>query len=318
MITPTSKIEVHYFFRDETHGMNAFTRNECEKELLQIFKEICASLEIDIELESEAFLEGGLREKWNFIGRNSAQITLIIAVLTIFISRFPVENRELVRLQIENLRLDNELKKRELLEIKNEVETDEDLTDEIVERVLNKLDTNYKLIWHKSNYYKKLTYYPKITQVSTQKLDFDDNPVDEEKQVLRPDFSKFILRSDQLPPNVDEEALIDIISPVLKTGNFTWKGFYKGEIINFEMADNTFNNSVINKEIEFTNGTSIKCVLQQNQKIDDSGFTKIYKNKVLTVLEVINGDNVREETMQGKKYRRDKELNNNQLRLEFE
>ncbi len=84
------------------------------------------------------------------------------------------------------------------------------------------------------------------------------------------------------------------------------------------MVDNTFNNSVINKEIEFTNGTSIKCVLQQNQKIDESGFTKIYKNKVLTVLEVINGENVIEVTMQGKKYRRDKELNNNQLRLEFD
>ncbi len=221
---------MHYFFRDETHGMNAFTRNECEKELLQIFKEICASLDIDVELESEAFLEGGLREKWKFIGRNSAQITLIIAALTLFISRFPVENRELVRLQIENLQLDNELKRRELLEIKNEVETDEDLTDEIVERVLNKLETNYKLIWHKSNYYKKLTYYPKIIQVSTQRLDIYDNPVDEEKNVLRPDFSKFILRSDQLPPNLDEEALIDIISPVLKTGNFNWKGFIKEKL----------------------------------------------------------------------------------------
>ena len=42
--------------------MNAFVRNECEKELLTVFNEIILSLNIDVSVESEAFKEGGLKE----------------------------------------------------------------------------------------------------------------------------------------------------------------------------------------------------------------------------------------------------------------
>lgn len=142
------------------------------------------------------------------------------------------------------------------------------------------------------------------------------NPLKKKKTVERQQFGKFILRSDTFPPNIDEEAVIDIISPVLKKGNFNWKGFYKGDIINFEMNDQTFKNSVLNKEIEFVNGTAIKCVLQQNRKIDETGLVKIIQNKVLTVIEIITGENY-VATEQGKKYKRDKNLKNDQLKLDF-
>lgn len=316
MIKSANKIELHYFLRDETHTMNAFVRNECEKELLTIFKEIIISLDIEIDVESEAFKEGGLKEIWNFLGKNGVQLTLIITVFGLVLSRIPVENKELVKLQIENLELDNELKKQELKKIKNEVRTEEELTDETVERVLEILDRDYKIIWHKSNFYKKLNFYPKVTKLTTQKLNEQNEPVEKERTVERELFGKFILRSDTFPPYIDEEAVIDIISPVLKKGNFNWKGFYKGDIINFEMNDQNFKNSVLNKEIEFINGTAIKCVLQQNRKIDEVGLVKVIQNKVLTVIEIITGENY-VPTEQGKKYKRDKERKNDQLKLDF-
>jgi len=316
VIKSANKIELHYFLRDETHTMNAFVRNECEKELLTIFKEIIISLDIEIDVESEAFKEGGLKEIWNFLGKNGVQLTLIITVFGLVLSRIPVENKELVKLQIENLELDNELKKQELKKIKNEVRTEEELTDETVERVLEILDRDYKIIWHKSNFYKKLNFYPKVTKLTTQKLNEQNEPVEKERTVERELFGKFILRSDTFPPYIDEEAVIDIISPVLKKGNFNWKGFYKGDIINFEMNDQNFKNSVLNKEIEFINGTAIKCVLQQNRKIDEVGLVKVIQNKVLTVIEIITGENY-VPTEQGKKYKRDKERKNDQLKLDF-
>lgn len=296
--------------------MNAFVRNECEKELLTIFKEVIQSLDIEVDVESEAFKEGGLKEIWKFLGKNGVQLTLIVTVFGLVLSRIPVENKELVKLQIENLELDNELKRQELKKIKNGIRTDEELTDEIVERVLEILDKDYKIIWHKSNFYKKLNFYPKVTKLSTQRLNERNEPVEKEKTVVREHFGKFILRSDTFPPNIDEEATIDIISPVLKKGNFTWKGFYKGDIINFEMNDQSFKNSVLNKEIEFINGTAIKCVLQQNRKIDEVGLVKVIQNKVLTVIEIITGDNY-VATEQGRKYKRDKERKNDQLKLDF-
>jgi hypothetical protein len=295
--------------------MNAFIRNECEKELLTIFKEVIISLDIEIDIESEAFKEGGLKEIWKFLGKNGVQITLVLTVLGLVLSRIPVENKELVKLQIENLELDNELKRQELKKIKNDVKTEEEVTEEVVERVLEILDKDYKIVWHKSNFYKKLNFYPKVTKLTTQKLNERNEPVENERTIERSQFGNFILRSDTFPPNIDEEALIDIISPVLKKGNFNWKGFYKGDIINFEMTDLTFKNSVLNKEIEFINGTAIKCVLHQNRKIDETGLVKVVQNKVMTVIEIISGDDY-VATEQGKKHKRDKDHKNDQLKLD--
>src|SRR5690606_27784681 len=150
--------------------MNAFIRNECEKELLTIFKEVILSLDIEIDIESEAFKEGGLKEIWKFLGKNGVQITLVLTVFGLILSRIPVENKELVKLQIENLELDNEIKRQELKKIKNEVKTEEELTEKVIERVLEILDKDYKIVWHKSNFYKKLNFYPKVTKLTTQRL----------------------------------------------------------------------------------------------------------------------------------------------------
>ena len=212
--------------------------------------------------------------------------------------------------------LDKQIKRQVLKKIKNEVKTDEELTDEVVENVLEILDKDYKIIWHRSNFYKKLNLYPKVIKLTTQRLNEQNLPVENEKTVERNQFGSFILRSDTFPPNIDEEAIIEIISPVLKKGNFNWKGFYKGEVINFEMNDQTFKNSVLNKEIEFINGIAIKCVLNQNRKIDETGLVKVVQNKVSTVMEIITGENY-VATELGKKYKRNKDLINDQLKLDF-
>lgn len=316
MIHPASKIELHYHFRDNSHMMNAFVRNECEKELLTIFKEIVVALDIDVDIESEAFKEGGLKEIWKFLGKNGIQITLVLTVFGFFLARIPVSNKELVRLQIENIKLDNELKRIELKKLKNEINSDDSISNEIIEKILEILDQDYKLIWHKSNFYKKLYFYPKVHKMTTQRLSEFSEPIENEKVVEREQFPDFILRSDAFPPNIDEEAIIDIISPVLKKGNFSWKGFYKGEIINFEMTDENFKKSVLNKEIEFVNGTAIKCVLHQNRKIDETGFVKVVQSKVPVVFEIITGGNFTA-TEHGKKYKSDKKLMDSQLSLEW-
>jgi hypothetical protein len=316
MISPSNKLELHYYFSDSSHTINAVLRNACERELLQLFKGVIELLAFEIDIESEAFSEGGLKEKWTLLGKHATQLTLIILVINLFLSRIPVENKELINLQIENLKLDNELKRDELNKIKEDVNQNGIVTEEIVEKVMQALDADYKLIWHKSAFYKKLNYYPKVTKISTRKLDKNDNPVGEEKAVLKNQFGAFILRSDKLPPLIDEEAVIDIISPVLKKGNFQWKGFYKGQIISFEMKDKDFKESVRNKEIEFINGTAIKCVLKQNRKIDELGLIQVVSNQVLTVIEIIESDNI-QETSQGERYKRNNQHREAQLKMDL-
>lgn len=311
------KLELHYFLNDQSHSMNATVRNECEKELLLIFKHIISSLDLEIEIESEAFSEGGLKEFWKLIGKNSPQITLILVLLTIYLSRIPVENKKLVELQIENLTLDNEIKKKELKKINHNVTNENQITQELVEKIITELDSDYKLIWHKSSFYKKLSFYPKVNKISTQILDINNKPLEKENTVLRSEFSKFVLHSNKIAPFMDEEAMINIISPVLIKGNFRWKGFYKNQIIGFEMKDQEFKSSVINKQINFVNGIAIKCVLQVNREIDETGTIQNVNTQVLTVFEVIDGTKILE-TEQGKKYHKEKILNDQQIKFVFE
>lgn len=316
MIIHGNKLELHYYLHEDSHSINAFIRNECEKELLSIFKEVIASLDLKIKIESEAFKEGGLREIWKFIGENGIQLTLVIAILNTILSRVPVENTELIKIQIENLKIDNVLKRLELQKIKKEVSSEEEISPDVIDRTMKILDNDFKIARYKSNFYKKLNADQKVTKFSTTKLDNQSKPIDQEITVDRSQFKNFILHSNELPPNIDENASIDIISPVLKKGSFKWKGFYKGEIINFEMKDQIFNESVLSKSIEFINGTTIKCVLHQKRKLDDTGLEKIYKNKVVTVFEVISSEHDIH-TEQGKKYKRLQDQKNNQLKFDL-
>ena len=68
MISPVketvNKIELHYFFADTSHSMNALIRNKCEINLLGILKEISTVLNARLQIETEAYAEGGLKERF--------------------------------------------------------------------------------------------------------------------------------------------------------------------------------------------------------------------------------------------------------------
>ena len=59
-------IELHYWFNDESHTMNAIVLNKCEYEFLGIAKEIAQTLKVDLEIETEPLGEGGLRSWFKF------------------------------------------------------------------------------------------------------------------------------------------------------------------------------------------------------------------------------------------------------------
>ena len=62
-----NKLEIHYYLANDEHSMNALVRNKCETELLAIFKEVCATFDIDLPVETLAYREGGLKEIWKFL-----------------------------------------------------------------------------------------------------------------------------------------------------------------------------------------------------------------------------------------------------------
>src|SRR5690606_9899280 len=109
------------------------------------------------------------------------------------------------------------------------------------------IDSNPKILKHLSNYYKQLYNYPKVKKISTTKLSSNKTKVEEPKVIARTDFEKFVIESDELESEIDENATIEIISPVLKKGKYKWKGIYSkiGEAVDFYMKDKIFKQSVI-------------------------------------------------------------------------
>lgn len=312
--TLANKLELHYYFEesDDSHTMNAFVRNRCEFELLQIYTELQKELELDVKIETEAFEEGGLTELWSFLADNAIQITLLLTALSQVLSRVPLRKSKLekkdLKLSIEERKLNIKALKRELKEKEPEQITIQNLNLII--------DSNPKILKHLSNYFKQLYNYPKVKKISTTILSNNNTKIEEPKFISRTDFDKFIIEIDELGSEIDENATIEIISPVLKKGKYKWKGVYNkiGEAVDFYMKDKIFKQSVIAEGIEFKNGTFIECVLEKSIKMNEVGEIYTTAYSVLTVLKK-HYENIVEETPQGKKYRQEKEADKQQLKL---
>lgn len=310
-----SKLELHYFFSDETHSMDAITRNKCERELLYLVNEIASELNFEVKIETEAYNEGGLTEFWTFLGENAIQITIFISALTLAFTMFPRKNRKLEKLQEEYFSLAINEKKLQLHKIKFELRNT--ISEQLIldtQKFEIIADNNYKILKHRSSFFKFLLNYPKVTQISTKKLNLDNIPIGEPIFIERKDFENYILETDDLEPITDEEAIIEIISPVLKRGKYKWRGIYKDEPIDFYMKDIDFKNEVIQKGVPFKNGTTIKCVLKISRKIDDLGEVKNSPYSVFSVLS-LQDNGITIETPKGKKLRNKRNADQNQMQL---
>lgn len=291
LIEKSNRLQFHYYFKDDSHTIDSIIRNECEKEILLIYKEIANTLGLELNLESLPTEEGGFKETWKFLGKNSVQITLMVSVAAIIISRFPVENKELTKLQIENLQLDNEIKRKELEKLNLEfIQDDEELDQQKVIDSVELVNKNYKISWRKSNLYKRLNSYPKVDSVEVVRYE-DKEPIGNPRKIPKREFSKFILSSDDLPKLETENAIIDVISPAIKRGKFRWKGFYNNEIITFLMDDFQFKSQVLNGDIHFSNKFSLEVEMTQNRKINQDGEIRITNSVVNRVIASIENGN---------------------------
>ncbi len=312
-IAHSTKLQMHYYLENGSHSMDAIARNKCESEVLAIVQEIAKVLNTQIVIEAEAWKEGGLRDIWAFTNANAAVISVIVSIAGIVISRIPTTDPELEQLQKEDLKLSILERRINLAKLQKEVEEDK-VTQDTVEKVVSLVDTNYKVVTRKSNFYKQLNNTPKITKVGINGLDKEGEEAFKEAMVQRSDFKRFILHSNSLPVQIEDNAVIEIISPVLRNGRHKWKGIYKGESISFSMNDQDFKRDVLSEQISLTHGAAIKCVLHIHRKLDEVGDVVVTGYSVDTVIE--NGqESVFQETMQGKKYRHQKALKDAQQDL---
>lgn len=304
-------LELHYWFEDNSHTMDAFIENKCGYEILGIIKEIANIYSLKIQIETEPIAEGGLR-KWLKIatkGENkNATITsaIIIALVTVILTTPLAKITEKL---IDKLFEDTELLDLEKEKLKLEIDK---LKKEAQEKNLS-IENNNLIKRKRSNFYETLEHYPKIEKISFITTNEYKNNLDE-KTIEKIEFKNFILVNDDLEPIKKDRAIIEIISPVLKKGKYKWIGYYNGEIVSFYMKSNEFKTLVQNGEVEFKNGSSIDCSLEIRKKIDNEGLEKITGYDVVRVNHYFQ-NNKPVETKEGKKHREIADAQKNQISL---
>lgn len=313
-------IEFHYWFNDDSHSMDANIFNKCEYEALAIIKELSKTFKVDVQIDTEPIENGGLRS-WLHLKANSKNITLkdliLVAVFANAISNIitaPVTSTitEITTQMIERLFQDKEIaelkKQKEIAQLEYDIAKLENETKE-----LSKTINEDAIVKRRSNYYEALKQCDKVEKV-TIAVEDKNKQIYFENKVERISFDAYIMTSNDLEPQINENAIIEIVSPVLKKGKYKWTGIYNGEVIQFSMQSTEFKTLIQTGQIAFKNGFSIDCELLIKRKIDNEGITKISGYEVLTVNRYFENDNPIE-TPEGKKNRQKKEADMRQLEL---
>lgn len=312
LLTTSNVLEIHYWLQDDSHTMDAIIENKCEYEILGIIKEIANIYSLEIKIETEPTAEGGLRKWLTLVSKEENKkgtitTALLVAILTVLLTTPIAKVSEKL---IDKLFEDTEMQDLEKEKLKLEIEK---LKHEAAGKN-REIENNVVIKKRKSNFYEALENYPKITKVSFTPTTENKDKFLPEKTVVKSEFKKFILVSDNLEPIDIESAEIEIISPVLKKGKYKWMGYYNGEIVSFNMQSNEFKTLVQNGEIEFKNGSSINCLLRIRKKIDNDGEEKVIGYDVVRVNHYFENEKPIE-TSEGRKHRQVREAEKNQINL---
>lgn len=311
-------IQIHYYFEDGSHAMDAFIQNKCESEFLGILKQLSSIFEVTLTVETEPVKEGGLIRVFHIHPKRAhkyaeAKIKLVTECIKVVITSMAKVPENLVNTILENQSIVITDKKGNPLE-------GEEFQAELVNLKLAlagktaEVNKSNLIRKKKSNFYQYLSDLKKITAISFQTSDNDEA----ELNITKDQFKQFVLATDKLPPIEIEEAIIEIIAPVLKKGNFKWLGYYEGSRISFTMKSPEFEEQVQTAKIKFVNGTNINCFLVIQKKINSEGQERIMGYTVEKVNSYYESDKPLEskvEIKETKKVKAKKEVEKVQLQL---
>lgn len=300
-------LQIHYYLSDNEHSMDAKIYNKAESEILKIVTEASKVLELDVLVEIQALEEGGIKAVYKFLNKkkNRKKIQILGAffagIVATIISDVVSENinsdpemeklkKEKIELEIRKLKKDLSVQK----EIPLEQENDEEfiVTQEFIDNLSIYISELHQVKISKSKFYKSLLNEGKIEKLSTQELNQEFEPKSKEKIVPRKDFKLFIIKETDIEPEYEYDVTLEIISPVLVRNRMSWKAIHNGEHITFSLKDENFKNLIINKNLQFSNGTKIICELETKQKMTDDGEILKAGRAVYSVTKIIypNGD----------------------------
>ncbi|SFR71084.1 hypothetical protein SAMN05428960_0320 [Mitsuaria sp. PDC51] len=320
------RLEVHYHLLDGAHSMDALVRNKCEAELLALVRHLAGELGLDVTVETAAYADGGLREYFRLIIDPAKGPPIVgVAMLLLAFNQLFVQvlsmpaapDKEQEALTKELTKLSIEEKKLQIQKLQREAAQDPPAAQTIRETA-KAFNEDYKVVTRRSNFYKQLIPYQKVFAVGFGIVPTGAAAPVEETVTQRSEFSRYIITSDKLPELVGDEAVIEIVAPVITGGNMHWKGLHNGEVISFAMRDTAFKEAVSACTVSFQHGDAIVCVLHVERKLDPVGEVVITGRYVSLVYEKRSATGVASATPQGRKKRFEGKHANSQAQFSFD
>lgn len=275
---------IHYFLQDPMlHQLNARLVNNNQANIISIIEMISTELGIDIDIDVLAAQKGGLRDILSIkvtkrdilVGVGGA----VVAILVNVVSNFLTQDTELTALQ-------KEYYKARLEEIKQNKQLNEKQQKEI-EKLKQRIDdletteTSIKIKRKRSAIYTQMNDNTQITSFA-----LEEYITNKETKILgkvdKKDFCKFIDKQKRVI-DFDEDATIEIISPVLNNSKYKWRGNYNNEVIEFSMKDKEFKNKILSEDLQFGSNNILSAKLEIRKDIDEYGNEKISSYAVIEV-----------------------------------
>jgi len=252
--------------------------------------EVANSIGLNVIIFVEPHAEGGLRDIYNFaVSQKGIGLatwgTLLISLLGLVMQIPSKDDRMLSKLSVVKAQLEIEKLQLEIAQLKKD-----DQETNIIESIQN----NVKIRRQKSNFYSKAIECRKIQKIEISGIEFETERVSSRDTISidRKDFFKFVENDIIIPTETIENAIIEIIAPVLVMSKLQWKGILKGienKKIDFKMLDNDFRNDVLRQKITFRHGSHIECALELHKKVDIDGNIIVSKYDVVAVTQFYDG-----------------------------
>lgn len=301
------ELELHYFFEDITsHSMNAKIHNECDKYFINTLVHLNKYLDIPFEVEVLAKEEGGVRSIYKICIKNPLVLIVLTALVTSSIQQFFTSNFAPAINISEGVKnkLDNVEKIKERIKSGNMTEQE---FDYIAEN-----DTDLKKL--KSSFFKTASQDKKIRAIEVGAVKQNKEPVFNKIKVESSDFKKYILEDTQDVNEINVDAKIYIVAPILTKGRKDlWKGIYDNQPIEFRVSDKVFLENVYQHIIKFSAGTYINCTM--NLKITSSSIDDKEKTSRCVTDVITWGDEENTKTIYKKKTQKKGSENDDQYKI---
>ena len=179
LLIKAKKLELHYWFSDKSHTIDALVYNKSERELLEITKTIASLCGVPIKMETEPSARGGLKS-WLTIHAKSEKKTgpdKISLVTTLVTASMVTSGNSSIEPMVMQL-IDTIWAERELTEEQKEQLQREKAS--LKKEALTKIalvDQSNLLKKRRSNFYDQLRKYAKVKTVSIVLEDVARKPV---------------------------------------------------------------------------------------------------------------------------------------------